>query len=67
MEFAPAKDESRYKEHLKVEHRVYFYISWIIQKTLEVERGEQENRIDVDYGSGQSKTTTENLRSTLES
>ena len=25
----------RYKDHLNLEHRVYYFISWIIQKTVE--------------------------------
>jgi len=28
-------DDSRYKDHLNVEHRVYYYLSWIIDKTVE--------------------------------
>jgi len=30
-----AEDDSRYKDHLNLEHRVYYFISWIIQKTVE--------------------------------
>ena len=33
--FSP-DDQSRYKDHLSREHRVSFYISWIIQKTIDV-------------------------------
>lgn len=33
--YSPEED-SRYKEHLKIEHRVHFYVNWIIQKTVEV-------------------------------
>jgi len=32
--FEKEKDEERYKDHLKVEHRVYFYMAWIIEKTI---------------------------------
>jgi len=30
-----ADDDSRYKDHLNVEHRVFYYVSWIIDKTVE--------------------------------
>jgi len=30
-----SEDDSRYKDHLNVEHRVYYYVAWIIQKTVE--------------------------------
>lgn len=32
-----ADDNELYKMHLKMEHRVYFYTSWIVNKTLEEE------------------------------
>jgi len=32
--FSP-QDDSRYKDHLHLEHRIYYYVSWIIEKTVE--------------------------------
>jgi len=30
-----AKEDQRYRDHLNLEHRVYYYIPWIIAKTIE--------------------------------
>jgi len=38
------KDDARYKDHLKVEHRVYFYMSWLIEKTLHENKDEPEEK-----------------------
>lgn len=35
-------DQARYKDHLSLEHRVHYYVSWIIEKTLAVAAEEEE-------------------------
>ena len=39
------EDESRYRDHLRIEHRVHYYVKWIIRKTIEVvdKDGEEED------------------------
>jgi len=35
-------DQDRYKDHLSMEHRVSYYVSWIIEKTIAVAESESE-------------------------
>ena len=35
-------DQARYKDHLSMEHRVSYYVSWIIEKTIAVAESETE-------------------------
>eukprot|EP00092_Neocalanus_flemingeri_P009347 GFUD01010059.1.p1 GENE.GFUD01010059.1~~GFUD01010059.1.p1 ORF type:complete len:403 (+),score=91.90 GFUD01010059.1:48-1211(+) len=36
------EDQDRYKDHLSMEHRVSYYVSWIIEKTIAVAESETE-------------------------
>jgi len=37
------EDQARYKDHLSMEHRVSYYVSWIIEKTIAVAESETES------------------------
>ena len=39
-------EDTRYKDHLKFEHKVFFFTHWIIQKTLEEEGFIEEEEED---------------------
>jgi len=36
------EDQARYKDHLSMEHRVSYYVSWIIEKTIAVAESETD-------------------------
>jgi len=42
-----SEDDQLYKMHLKMEHRVYFYMSWIVNKTLEEEAALRDQGVKI--------------------